>query len=449
MAAIVEPKLQDPPRTFWQILKSIGPGLIITANIVGTGELIVTTRLGSQFGFTLLWFVIFGCFIKVFVQIEWGRYTVSEGVTSLEALNRLPGPRAGVSWAVWLWTLMFVGTFFQLTGMMTTIAGMHSSPGTWAHRGLALLTASSVAVLLIAGRYGFIERASTFMVVGFTLLTVLGVALVQGTEWRMSGREVLSGLTFRIPEKDFLTAFSAFAITGVGAAELIFYPIWLLEKGYARYVGPRDDSPAWIERARAWMRVLRTDAWISMAIYTVATVAFYLLGAAILHRQNLVVGDKELVATLSGMYRSAFGGAGTAIFTVGAFVVLYSTLFVSTASDGRLFADLLSLFGVLRRGDDQLRRRTIHLGILGVLLFALGLYLLWGEAPVSLVTVGAVAQGIMLPFLGFAGLYFRHRVTHPALRPGAAWTVFLWISFFSLAAVGLFDAWKRLKPLWS
>jgi Mn2+/Fe2+ NRAMP family transporter len=440
--------VRDPPRTFVETVKSIGPGLIITANIVGTGELIATTQLGSKAGFTLLWFIIFGCFIKVFVQVEWGRFTISERASSLDALNAFPGPRPVVSWVVWLWILMYIGTFFQLTTMVSTIAKM--MPGAASppvERLWAMATAVSVAVLLFVGRYGLVEKGSTLMVVAFTICTVIAAVAIQWTEWGWSGGEIAAGLAFRVTD-DFLIAFGAFAITGVGAAEIIFYPIWLLEKGYARHVGPRDGSPEWTARARGWLRVLRTDAWLSMAIYTIATVGFYILGASILHRQGLVVADKELVPTLSRMYEGAFGAWGGRIFLVGAFMVLYSTLFVSTASDGRLFADLGLIMGFLKPGDDVARRRAIRGSIAAILCFVLGVYLLWGGFPVSLMMVGAVAQGIMLPFLGFGALWFRHKRTDPALRPGPAWTAFLWLSFASLAAVGVYLAGKSAK-LWS
>ena len=36
---------QEPPKNFKGILKQLGPGLIVSANIVGSGELIVTTKL--------------------------------------------------------------------------------------------------------------------------------------------------------------------------------------------------------------------------------------------------------------------------------------------------------------------------------------------------------------------------------------------------------------------
>ena len=55
-------------------------------------------------------------------------------------------------------------------------------------------------------------------------------------------------------------------------------------------------------RARGWTRVMQLDAWFSMVVFTVATVAFYLLGAAVLHPQGLDPKGSEMIPTLSQMY---------------------------------------------------------------------------------------------------------------------------------------------------
>ena len=86
-APAVQSEVRIAPVDFLGILKQLGPGLIISAVIVGSGELIVTPKLGAAEGFHLLWFIILGCFIKVFVQIELGRFAVSKGLTTLEAMN--------------------------------------------------------------------------------------------------------------------------------------------------------------------------------------------------------------------------------------------------------------------------------------------------------------------------------------------------------------------------
>src|SRR5688572_33470032 len=85
--------VKPAPTDFVGILRQLGPGLIISAVIVGSGELIVTPKVGAENGFSLLWFIVFGCCIKVFVQVELGRFAISKGMTTLEGMNLMPGPR--------------------------------------------------------------------------------------------------------------------------------------------------------------------------------------------------------------------------------------------------------------------------------------------------------------------------------------------------------------------
>ena len=107
----------SPPERFGQILRRIGPGMILAASIVGSGELIATTTLGAQVGYVALWIMIFSCVVKPVVQAELGRYTIATGETSLEAFNSVPGPRWKVNWIVWGWAIMVSMTLLQVAGM--------------------------------------------------------------------------------------------------------------------------------------------------------------------------------------------------------------------------------------------------------------------------------------------------------------------------------------------
>jgi len=424
----------------------LGPGLIISANIVGSGELIVTTQLGAKAGFALLWFIIFSCLIKVFVQIELGRYAVSEGVTTLVALDRLPGPRVVVSWILWLWVVMYVGTLFQMSGMVGGIASLFATRGEiWAHTVWTLIPAAACALILSRGRYGPVEKVSTLLVVTFTLVTMAAVVALYWTPYRIGVDEIRHGLSLHRPDS-FTTAFAAFGVTGMGASELIFYPYWCLEKGYARFVGPRDASAEWLARAQGWLRMMRVDAWLSMVIYTLGTICFYLLGAAVLHATGQEVSGDQMVPALSSMYVGAFGPAGGYIFLIGAFAVLFSTVFVSTASNARLFADGAVLLRPSRSSSPEQRARLVRAACVGIPVFLVIVYMVVG-APVYLVMVGALAQALMLPFLAFAALCMRYRLTTESLRPGRAWTLLLWVAFASMTAVGLYQFGRQLT-LW-
>jgi manganese transport protein len=427
------------------MLRHLGPGLIITAAIVGSGELIVTPKLGADVGFSLLWFIVLGCMVKVLVQVELGRFAVSRGVTTLEAMNLIPGPRLRVSWLLWLWLVMYVALVFQVAGIVGGVAQVFSIGGArLPNQFWAVLVAVSCAALLMSGRYRLVQGISTIMVAAFTICTVVALGAVQWTPFRITAADLRDGLSFQMPSS-FTTAFAAFGVIGVGASELIYYPYWCLEKGYARNVGPFEGTAAWIERARGWLRVMQVDAWFSMVVYTGATVAFYLLGAAVLHGKGLSVTDADMIPTLSHMYLESFGRWGLWIFLIGAFHVLYSTVFVATASNARLFADAAQLFGFVRYADDEDRVRMVRIGSVLLPFASLAIYLVWG-APVSLVFVGALAQGLMLPFLGFAAIWFRSQ-TDPELRPGNIWTTFLWIAALAMAAAGIYQVVEQFRKL--
>ncbi|MDA1274717.1 MAG: Nramp family divalent metal transporter [Verrucomicrobia bacterium] len=443
-AAVPQPV--SAPTDWLGTLRHLGPGLIISAVIVGSGELIATPKLGASVGFKLLWFIILGCLVKVFVQIELGRFAVSKGMTTLEAMNIIPGPRYIVSWLVWLWLLMYIALVFQVAGMVGGLASIISLAGIpLGNSIIALLVGASCAILLVVGRYRLVELFSMILVALFTICTMIAVGVLQGTSFAITPAQIMEGLKFQMPDS-FTIAFGTFGIIGVGASELIYYPYWCLEKGYGRSIGPRDDSVAWTDRARGWIRVMKIDALVSFVIYTSATLAFYFLGAAILHAKGLTVDDNKMIETLSHMYRETFGQSSYWLFLFGAFCVLYSTVFGATASNARLFADALNLFKIVEYKTHEDRTKMVKLGCVLLPCAFVAVYLFWG-APVSLVFVGAIAQGLMLPFLAIAALYFHYKRTDAVLLPGKIWVGFLWLSTLCMVSVGLYQVVAQIQKL--
>ncbi len=427
-----------PPRTLGGVLRQLGPGLIISAVIVGSGELIVTPKLGAEEGFKLLWFIILGCLLKVFVQIELGRHAVLRGQTTLVGLNTLPGPRLVVSWILWLWLAMYVSLVFQVAGMVGGVARVFALGGvTLPVNGLAIAIGGTTAILLVIGRYRLVERFSTLLVALFTLATLVAVGLLQGTAFAVTGEQLASGFSLGLPDK-LVTAFAAFGIIGVGASELIYYPYWCLEKGYAKNIGPDDGTAEWRDNAKGWLKIMRTDAWVSFALYTTTTLAFYLLGAAILHAQNRRVENSQMIETLSLMYREVFGEWSFWMFLVGAFAVLYSTIFGATASNARLAVDAIDLFGIKKYRDSAERLRWLKYACVALPVAFTTVFILVG-APVSLVFVGAVGQGLMLPFLAGAAIYYHYKNPHRDLRAGHFALASLIVASVLMAALGAYQ----------
>lgn len=625
-----------PPTTIGGILRSLGPGLIIAGSIVGSGELIATTATGAQAGFTLLWLIIIGCVIKVFVQVELGRYTITTGTTTISGLNSLPGPKIGGGHLiVWYWFIMFLFIMGQLGGIVggvgqalsisipltergrtynlyreaetrltvlraqwgsdatdatakaklaDELAEIHAqsidnyvsldgdklsqeqrdrltqiklringlaaakagtaehlvytkllprsdladllslevtiaaaseedgaTPEMLAKRDLAarslhdaeaalfqefsqamdigenhdfkifkrfpesyvkaltiqpaknrtdanawtiILTLITI-ILLVRGRYGFIQTFATTLVGLFTLVTIINVLGLQSIDtasaWSITMADLREGLSFGLPEgetmKALAIALATFGIIGVGAAELIAYPYWCMEHGYARYAGPRDDSEEWAARARGWMRVLRWDAWCSMFVYTFATVAFYLLGAAILGRIHLVPEGDEMVRSLGVMYRPVFGETDEVLFLFGAFAVLYSTFFVATAGNARMASDV---FRVLKFTDPSEKTYRRNVTILCAVLPAIcATTSILGFKPVVMVLLSGTMQSIMLPMVAGAAIYFRFKKGDPRVSPGRSWDWLLIISALGMLVAGFYAAYSKLAGFMS
>jgi len=466
--------VQPPPTTLGGILRRLGPGLIIAGSIVGSGELIGTTKTGAEAGFWLLWLILLGCVIKVFAQIELGRYSIVTGNTTMTGLNDVPGPRLGVNWLIWYWVVMFVVTMGQMGGIVGGVgqAMAISFPITGDfHQMLDVQAAGeavksarpyddliwagiitvSTAIMLVMGRYSLIQNVSTFLVAGFTAVTLFCLVAQQMTaEWAVNWEDLKQGLSFRFPPdmkgaKPIATALATFGIIGVGANELIAYPYWCLEKGYATFTGPRDATASWGERARGWMRVMRADAWCSMVVYTFATVGFYLLGAGVLHRSGLNPAGDQMIHTLAEMYKPTFGDWAEQIFLFGAFAVLYSTFFVAIACHARVCSDAMRVGGLIKSGDAGRQRWVTILS--GVLPFvAFGIYA-WNKDPVTLVLLGGLAQAVMLPLLGFAAVYFRYFRNDQRVAPGKVWDICLWLSFATLLVTGSWAAVTNFEKL--
>jgi len=438
--------IEDPPRSLSSIALRVGPGIILASTIVGSGELVATTVLGAEHGYTLLWLIIVSCVIKIVVQNELGRYTIGTGETSLEAFDRIPGPRLGASWVVWAWLFSTATSLIAVGGMLGGIAQVIDKiiPGIPIIAWVWIINITTVVILSV-GRYELIERVSMVMVASFTVMTLGAAYVLLDSPQYFSWGAVVEGLSFHMPEGGFFSAVSVVGLTGVGASELGIYPYWCLEKGYARFTGPRDDSPAWVQRARGWIRVLGFDVVNSMVIYTFATIAFYLLGAGILNGMGIMPVGAEMIETLSNMYTATLGEWSRYLFLGGAAAVLYSTVFAGTAARSRMLADWLGILKAYDKGNYPLRLRAQRLFVIALLIVPSLYYMLFQE-PVMMIKIAGAAEAAMLPVVGFSTVYLRHRHLPRSIAPKGWLTLALWVTCALMAVMMGYSVIQRLAP---
>ena len=437
--------IKEAPTTFRGKLKFLGPGFILSASIVGSGELIATTTLGAKAGFITFWIILISCVVKVALQLEFGKHTILYGETAMMAFNKLPGPKIGkANWSIWTLLSMMIIKFSQLGGIVGGVAlTLHITiPQISVPLG-AMLGAIAAALLVYKGYYGLVERFSILMIGLFTILTFTSLFFLRYTEYELTGANILSGLTFQLPPETIIIAIGAFGITGVGGDEIIHYTYWCLEKGYATYTGAYEDSEAWRNRAKGWIKVMELDAIFAMIVYTIVTAAFYLLGAAILHQSGDIPQGYAMIETLSNIYTESLGKGAKMIFLIGALVVLFSTLFSGLAAWTRQYTDIFGQIGWIDFNNEK--QRSLSIAILAwvfpLLWAALFLYI---KQPVLMVIFGGIITSCILFLVIFAAIHFRYWQMRPFFKPSRFYDFCLWVSIITIGMIGIYGFLKLI-----
>ena len=219
---------------------------------------------------------------------------------------------------------------------------------------------------------------------------------------------------------------------GVAAGEIAMYPYWCLEKGYARWTGPYDGSEAWVKRARGWSRVMILDALVAMCVYTVATGGFYVLGAAVLRHQPALEDGNAFILQLSTMFTDVLGPRARAVFMLGAFAVLFSTVFANAASFSRLWVDVFGLWRWLDWRDRPRRRRWIAIAA-GLFAACCCIIYLLIQRPFGLVKFMGICNALFLIVVAGQTVRFRYTPGDPRVAPSRVYDVALWTSLLAIA----------------
>ena len=207
-------------------------------------------------------------------------------------------------------------------------------------------------LLLLSGGYRRLEMITTVLVAAVTLFTVVSVVILQWTRFRISLPDLEQGMKLSFPTAALALAFSAFGITGVGASELVAYPYWCIEKGYARSAGAGPPTRTGRAGPGAGSRSCRStpgSAWSSSQSPRSRSTCW----APRCCTRKSSIRRAKMIPTLSQMYLQPLEGtplAGLRSFTrvgflLGAWAVLFKTLYVATAANSRLTADFLYLLG--------------------------------------------------------------------------------------------------------
>jgi len=439
--------MQEAPKTFLERIKFIGPSVIVTGSVVGSGSIVMTPLLGAAAGFLLLWWLLLSMWSKPIIQAEISRYIVVTKKTFLEAFADMPGFKTTIqgkttSWLVW----------FMFIGVIPSIAGMGGLAGAVAEAGNTMFPLFSTEIwvavsclitwlLLYFGSYKSLERTLLIMVFFFSFMTLIIAIAMQSTDYQVNFDQISQGLSFAFPTEYLPLALAVFGFTGISYGEIMAYTYWCLEKGYA------DNTGNDIEETKHWIKTMQTDVWVTVFFITLGTLPFFFLGAGVLNnvpelQEALATGsfwDVDVISSLQNMFSLVLGGWAKWLFIILAFFVLFSTLLSGTAAFTRTISDYLISMGLVKE-QAHTRKKLIKL-VAFVIPFLSGLFYFILPNPITLLLIAGIWAAMGLPIVNIGALYLVNKL-EPELQPRVSTKIILWASLIlqlSLAGLIVYD----------
>ncbi|HJL95448.1 MAG: hypothetical protein CMD53_05055 [Gammaproteobacteria bacterium] len=437
----------NAPRSLLDRLKYIGPSVIVTGSVVGSGSIVMTPLLGAAAGFVLLWWLLLSMWSKPIIQAEISRYIVVTRKTFLEAFSDMPGFKTTIqgkttSWLVW----------FMFIGVIPSVAGMGGLAGAVAEAGNSMIPLISVEIWVVAcclttwlilywGSYQNLESILLVMVLFFSFITIAIAFSMQSTEYEVNFEQISQGLTFSFPTEFLPLALAVFGFTGISYGEIMAYTYWCLEKGYAQ--DTRND----IQETKAWIKTMQTDVWVTVLFITIGTLPFFFLGAGVLHfvpelQESLATNsfwDVDIIGALQNMFSLVLGGWAKWLFIILAFFVLFSTLLSGTAAFTRTIADYLISTGLVLEQEDT-RTYLIKLIAFFIPFFSCVFYFILPN-PITLLIIAGIWAAMGLPIVNIGALYLISKLDKD-LQPKQSTKTILWLSLIlqiTMALLILYD----------
>ncbi|MFM8534833.1 MAG: Nramp family divalent metal transporter [Acidimicrobiia bacterium] len=376
-----------PSVSFWKLA---GPGLVVAATGIGSGDVVSATVGGARYGVVLLWAIAAGAFFKFVLQEGIARWQLATGKTAVEGwAEYLP------AWVKWyfgiylvIWTVSVSASLTNATGLGMANLTNGAIPQSW---GAVMHSLIGGGVVLLGG-YNSFEKLMKILVgiMGFSILFCAIFMLGQPLP-------ALKGLLIpTIPAGSGTYVLSLIGGVG-GSITMLSYNYWMREENM---------------RGSGFLSFVRGDiaiAYLFTAIFggsimLIANDAFFVQGQALTNAQA-VPKMAEALGTVLGTF-------GRIAFSVGFWAAVFASLLGVWQSVPYLYADL---FGIVTKMSPEQRQEAVkvtstpyRLALLFITLVPLP-FAFTGQ-PIQVVITYTIVSSLFVPFVAATMLYLNNRV---------------------------------------
>lgn len=349
-------------------LPRFGPGVLVAAAFIGPGTVTACTLAGSNYGFALIWALVFATIATIILQDMAARLGAGAGLGLGEALMRsvsMPYAR----WAVGLlvFAALLIGNCAYEGGNLAGGAlGLDAvlaaaSPG---QGPLVALLAIIVALAVLIGRYALLEKLLIALVVIMSAAFILSAVYV-----RPDIGAFLQGLRPRIPDGATLTAIALIGTT------IVPYNLFL----HAAAARRKWTSGNGVGAAR-------TESVISIGLGGLVSILILSTAASSLFKSGMEVTN---AADMARAIEPAFGDAARYLVGIGLFAAGLTSAITAPMATAFALSEMVG-------GDAERRSKLFRLTALLVVIVGAAISLS-SIRPVSMILIAQYANGLLLP----------------------------------------------------
>lgn len=348
-------------------------GLIITAAFIGPGTVTTATLVGAQTGYALVWLLIFAVCATFVLQEMASRLGSVAGIGLSEAIMSEIS-RPALKWLIGALIVIAIGlgnAAYEGGNITGAALGLSANFGGdiqfWA------LTLGAVALLLlISGKYAFVEKCLVVLVVimsfvFITLMLVVGIDTSLLTKGFMLQSPVLSN--------------TALALAIIGTT-IVPYNLFL-HAGLSAQDKQKESSIIGISKSEVHQQ--RAQLFASIGIGGLVTFAILSSSVTAFYVAQITVDPSNIsnqLAPLLGQQASLFFGIG--LFAAGLTSAITAPLAAAYAISG-LFGWQASL------KDSRFKLTTVVIVATGTLVASIGL------KPIALILIAQTSNAFLLP----------------------------------------------------
>ncbi len=390
----------DAPRSS-SFIKLAGPGLIVAATGIGSGDVVSATVGGARYGVVLLWAIALGAFFKFVLSEGIARWQLATGTTALEGwTEHLP------SWVklyfgayLVLWTVAVSAALTNATGLGIANLTGGAVPQPWGAVAHSLI---GFAFVWLGGYHGFEKLMKALVgIMGFSILVCAMMTLEEPAP-AMRGMLVP---TIPLGSGSYVLSI----IGGIGGSiTMLSYNYWMREE---KISGPQ------------YLGYVRGDIAVAYAFTAVFGMSIMLIADQAFFRAGVSITDAQAVPKMAETLGALLGSFGVYAYSVGFWAAVFASLLGVWQSVPYLYADFYAILKkVPHAARAELTKVTSTPYRIALAFITLApLPFAFVGRPIVIIIVYTIIGSLFVPFLAATLLYLNNRVRWTAPVPHNHW----------------------------